>query len=376
LLIIFTTLSVRNAYTQDAISLDKAIQESAEYFNNSLPVNSTVAVLHIKSHNQALGHYIIGELINDIIILGNIIPVDRNNIDIIKSELDFNLSGDISDESEQAIGKMLGAQIIITGEIFVMNSRMYRMELKAISVESAAIQGTVNKNILVDKNFKTITGSSNEFLVSIGFSIHLGGTFSVGTQEEKGSSGIPSLGPYLYNYKVTETNNRNTFDIGGCIFLDFKYAEINMGLLIDSGKTHWLWEKDYYYNNSVLQLEESRKNTDTISTTLLNIGILGKYPFDLNNIILYPAIGADYQLWLLHSENRKKTPGDLSGNNSVWIKVGGGMDYNFTQTLFMRTELIWGIKLPSKNETKSSFSYFTHSPSAHIGIGYIFNRKR
>jgi hypothetical protein len=104
------------------------------------------------------------------------------------------------------------------------------------------------------------------------------------------------------------------------------------------------------------------------------MGILAKYPFYLNNITLFPALGADYQLWLQHTENGKNTPGDLSANNALWLKVGGGIDYHLTRSFFLRGELLWGIKLPSKTERGDSFTWFTHSPSAHIGMGYVFNR--
>jgi hypothetical protein len=368
-LIIIAIFSANTAYSQDNVHLDRAIQEAADYLDTRLPAHSVVAVLNIKSDNQALSGYIIGELVNVIITRGNLIPVDREHLSLIQDELQFHLSGDVSDESAQAIGKILGAQTIISGEIIAIN-KMYRLEIKAISVETAAIQGTVSKNIQIDKKIKTVTGSAENFPISIGGGVRVGGTFTTGTLEKKGKEGVPTLGPYIYDYTITETNSRSAIDMGGFIFLDLKYAEINMSLYNGTGSSRWSWTKDY---NKIIPTENDN-STGNFSALLFDMGILVKYPFYLNNITLFPALGADYQLWLLRTENGKKIPGDLSANNSIWLKLGGGIDYNITRALFLRGELLWGVKLPSKNERSDSFTWFTHSPSARIGIGYVFTR--
>ena len=360
-------------FSQETSNTDNVILEVAQYLDKRLPAKSIVAVLNIESDNLMLSSYIIGELVNAIIELGNLVPVERDNIDLAKKELAFQLSGDVSDESAQAIGKMLGAQIIVSGKISAFD-RMYLLEIKAISVETAAIMGTISKNIQIDRKLKKITGSSVSFPISIGGGVHTGGTFTTGTLNGNGKETIASSGPFVYQFKTTETNSGSAFDIGGFMFLDLKYASINVSLYNGSGKSRWAWDKKYYDNNTVIR-EEKDSSAGNLSTLLFNISILGKYPFYLNNITLYPALGADYQLWLLHTENGKKVPGDLSANNAVWVKLGGGIDYHITRSLFMRGELLWGVKLPSKNERADTSTWFAHSPSAHIGIGYIFNRR-
>ena len=374
LLAIIFTFSISTAYSQDNVHLDRAIQEVVEYLDTRLPARSIVAVLNVKSDNQALSSYIISELINTIIDKGNLIPVDRENLDIIQAELAFHLSEDVSDESAQAIGKILGAQTIISGEISLINDRMYRLEIKAISVETAAIQGIVNKNIQIDKQTKTLSGYYENFPISIGGGIYLGGLFTEGTREEKGKQNMAALGPYVFDFTITETNSKSEFDIGGFLFCDLKYAQINVNLYSGFGNGRWSWNKDYHHNNQVIRAEKDN-TTSNFSTLLLNIGVLGKYPFYFNNVTLFPVIGADYQLWLYHAEKGKRITGDLSRNNSIWLRVGGGIDYNLTRSLFIRGELLWGAKLPSVNESKDSFTHFSHSPTINIGIGYILNQR-
>jgi formylglycine-generating enzyme required for sulfatase activity len=66
-----------------------------------------------------------------------LIVVDRSNLELIQEEMNFQLSGEVSDESAQAIGKKLGAQYIITGS-FTGLGGTYRFRVYALNVESAA----------------------------------------------------------------------------------------------------------------------------------------------------------------------------------------------------------------------------------------------
>ena len=378
-LLIITLFSLTPAYSQNNVHLDKAIKEILDYLDTRLPAHSVVAVLNIKSDNQALSNHIIDKLVNAMIDRKNFSPIDREHIDFIQKELQFHLSGDVSDETAQAIGKILGAQTIISGKVIAINNKllqttMYQLEIKAISVETAAIQGTVNKNIQIDKKLKTVTGNTENFPISIGGGVRLGGSFTSGTREERGRENVEALGSYFYNFITNETTGKGAFDIGAFLFFDLKYAEINASFYNSRGKSQWSWNKDYYYFENNILLTEKDNAIGNFSTLLFDIGILVKYPFYLNNITLFPALGADYQLWVRYTENRKKTPGDLSANNALWLKLGGGIDYHITRSLFLRGEVLWGVKLPSKNERSDSFTWFTHGPSAYIGVGYVINR--
>jgi hypothetical protein len=57
----------------------------------------------------------------------------------------FQLSGEISDNSAVSIGRWLGANIVITGEIVNVN-RNQVLTLKAIDVETARIVGMTRIN--------------------------------------------------------------------------------------------------------------------------------------------------------------------------------------------------------------------------------------
>ena len=373
LLIVMFSASI--AYAQDAVNLDRAIQDIAYYFNRQLPAHSVVLVLNITSEHQPFSSYIIDGLIDNIITLKNLIPVDRNNLEGIKTEIQFNLSGYVSDESAQAIGKMLGAETVISGEIALVTGRMYQLRVRAVNVETTEIRGTVNRNIIIDRKVEILTGNANNFPVSIGAGIRLGGVFTEGRRHESGRDLIPSFGPSMYNFIITEATGRNAFDVGAFIFLDLKYASINMGLHNSFGNMHRSWNKDfYYYDNSVMYSESENSKSDS-SVLLFNIGGFLKYPFNINRITIFPAVGAEYHVWISQTENNQRVHGNLSANNALWLQFGGGIDYKFSRSVFIRGNLLWGIKLDSRNERRDAFSYFTHGPTLNIGIGYIFNQR-
>jgi len=129
-----------------ADELDTAIREASDYLNNRIPQGNKVAFINISGGYPDLADYILGDLskhgVNDDIFS----VVDRTLLDQVRAELNFNWSGEVSDQSAQEIGKMLGAQAIVSGSVRKIGA-LYRLEVKAIEVQTAAVQGQWNRNI-------------------------------------------------------------------------------------------------------------------------------------------------------------------------------------------------------------------------------------
>jgi TolB-like protein len=119
-------------------TLDEAIRASAEQLGADL-TGRKVAVVAFGSGSEALSDYVIDELSRSLVNSRAVTVVDRKDLDKVRAELQFNLSGEVSDESAQSIGKMLGAQSVITGTLTDLGSA-YRFGVKAINVESAALE--------------------------------------------------------------------------------------------------------------------------------------------------------------------------------------------------------------------------------------------
>ncbi|MDR0443229.1 MAG: porin family protein [Treponema sp.] len=130
------------------------------------------------------------------------------------------------------------------------------------------------------------------------------------------------------------------FDIGlkfgGYAFLDLTYAEISFGI----GSSTW---KDY-------------------STTNLDISLLGKYPFWINdNLSVFPLLGIEYDIALAHYYKGKEVK-DLGDFSALWFKLGGGTDFYFTDNVFLRFGVLFGMDL----------SYGESGLTAKLAVGYRF----
>jgi tetratricopeptide (TPR) repeat protein len=119
-----------------AVSLLEAIEQSAEKIAAEMPKGSRVAIVAFESESNNLSDFIMEELTGALVDRG-IEVADRQNLAYVYSELGFQMSGDVSDETAQSIGKFLGAELVITGQMQNLGST-YRYRTSAIHVEKAA----------------------------------------------------------------------------------------------------------------------------------------------------------------------------------------------------------------------------------------------
>jgi curli biogenesis system outer membrane secretion channel CsgG len=64
--------------------------------------------------------------------------VDRQTLDVIRAELNFQHSGEVSDEDIISIGKFTGADVVITGAVSG-RGEMRRLRLRVLDVKTAQI---------------------------------------------------------------------------------------------------------------------------------------------------------------------------------------------------------------------------------------------
>jgi len=131
---------------EGADELDTAIREASDYLNTRIPKGNKVAFINISGGFPDLADYILSDLSKHGVNDGIFSVVDRAQLEAVRAELNFNMSGEVSDQSAQAIGQMLGAQTIVSGSIRRMGA-LYRLDVKAIEVQTASVQGQWNKNI-------------------------------------------------------------------------------------------------------------------------------------------------------------------------------------------------------------------------------------
>jgi hypothetical protein len=138
LLIIVLALGAAPLWSQTALTLDGALKSHGAVLASQLPRGSVAAILNVTAPRANLSDYIIDELSSYIITDGRLVVVDRLNIQVLQNELQFQMSGDVSDETAQRIGQMIGAQIIISASFSQIGSE-YRLSIRAIGVETARV---------------------------------------------------------------------------------------------------------------------------------------------------------------------------------------------------------------------------------------------
>ncbi|MDR2499857.1 MAG: penicillin-binding protein activator LpoB [Treponema sp.] len=143
------------------LSLDEAIKASGGEMGAKLEKGAKVAVLNFSSASPKMAAYVIDELNNVIVNSGQLTAVDRKSLDLIRQELNFNDSGEVSDDSAQQIGRLVGAQLIISGSLDLIGGG-YRFRVQALEVETAAIKYSYSQDIKSDKLVKSLMATGTE----------------------------------------------------------------------------------------------------------------------------------------------------------------------------------------------------------------------
>jgi hypothetical protein len=123
---------------KDQSSLVAALSAAADVVIARLQQKTTIAVVSVASQDIESANFVVDELAYIIVSTGNFKVVDRKSLDAIRSEQNFQTSGDVDDDSAVSIGKLLGANIVITGSISGVDSTR-RLRLKALDVMTAEI---------------------------------------------------------------------------------------------------------------------------------------------------------------------------------------------------------------------------------------------
>jgi TolB-like protein len=130
--------------------LDMAIRDASDYLNDNIPRANKIVILNIQSDYNNLSEYIIEELIANAVNDKVFTVVDRAQLEIIRQERDFQMSGEVDDNTALAIGQFLGAQTIVSGRIIELGDR-HRMTIRALNVQTATVQGQYNRNIATSR---------------------------------------------------------------------------------------------------------------------------------------------------------------------------------------------------------------------------------
>jgi TolB-like protein len=122
----------------DDNTIEAAVKRAADVLALDLPDGATLAIINISSRDADMAEFIIEELAYLMVHTRKFKVVDRKSLDAIKTEQNFQYSGEVDDDSAVSIGKLLGASFVITGSISGSGSTR-RLRAKALNVLTAEI---------------------------------------------------------------------------------------------------------------------------------------------------------------------------------------------------------------------------------------------
>jgi hypothetical protein len=127
-----------------AASLTEALYQSCGELSENIPGRPSIAVISIACADPAEGEFAVEELTLFLVNSKKYSIVDRRNLDFIRAEQNFQLSGEVDDDTAVSIGHLIGAAMVITGTISPYNEAKY-LRLKALDVETGEIRVMVSR---------------------------------------------------------------------------------------------------------------------------------------------------------------------------------------------------------------------------------------
>jgi hypothetical protein len=151
----------------------------------------------------------------------------------------------------------------------------------------------------------------------------------------------------------------NNLSFGGFGFFDATYAELDVS---------FAYGKLNYVVKGGGSLDEG------MAGNMLQLGfsLLGKYPMGLGGITLSPLLGANYNIVLSGKNPEDGSRLEKAMNwSQLGFLAGVGLDFNFSRFVFLRTETMFSLRLPSK-EMKNQKNEAGSGPDALSGVKTTF----
>jgi TolB-like protein len=135
--------------TSGGMTLDQAIKEAAIRIDERITAGSRIAPLNFNSPADKFSGYVLDELTACLVDSGKLTVVDRKEVDLIRREFNFQFSGEVGDDSMQELGRMLGAQSIVSGSLTDLGG-LYRIVIRVLNVQNASVEVQYRTNIAGD----------------------------------------------------------------------------------------------------------------------------------------------------------------------------------------------------------------------------------
>ena len=163
LFLIFTLLfytqcgtTTNNPQKEIGIGIDEAIDLAVDEIGQKISQGKVGIVLGFVSDSEAISDYVVNELKVKLTRTNTLRISEREpkGLELIRNELQFQLTGEVSDESAKRIGQMTGAEHLVTGS-FKELGNYYYFNVKVYNIEHNLLEAAIPKYI--NMNDKKIT---------------------------------------------------------------------------------------------------------------------------------------------------------------------------------------------------------------------------
>jgi hypothetical protein len=128
-----------------ATGVEGALARAADETLKNIPQRSKIAIVYITAQDRSTTEYIVGELEYIWVNKGYFIT-DRSQLDRLRLEQNFQMSGEVDDATAVSIGKFAGADIIVTGRVDG-EGRLRRLRLRAWNTQTAQVVGVASERL-------------------------------------------------------------------------------------------------------------------------------------------------------------------------------------------------------------------------------------
>ena len=187
------------------------------------------------------------------------------------------------------------------------------------------------------------------FAQDIDFSAGGGALFAMGFAQPGGDRGL----------KLRE------MDPGAYVFFDATFHEVSLNVFKG------------FHKATFDAAGGTGTSTRTFDITYMSLEVCGKYPIALGSVTIFPLLGFEFMFCLSAPGLPEEFDSKVWYFNAMWLKLGVGADFALTKKLYLRGELLYGVKSGNKFDENvrdyfgTSF-FFTHRPAVKTGAGYKF----
>jgi hypothetical protein len=125
--------------------IEGALARAAEEVSGNFTARSGIAIVYIEAEDKSQTDFIAGELEHLLRRQGFVI-IDRSDLDKIRAEQQFGLSGEVDDSTAARIGHIAGASVVITGRVDGEGD-LRRLRLRALDTSTGKVVGTASERL-------------------------------------------------------------------------------------------------------------------------------------------------------------------------------------------------------------------------------------